>query len=63
LNRLGADALAEGLHPCAARVAVVRCGAHLDQLMGLQRAVHFRDHFVCETLVADDDDGRKLVRV
>jgi hypothetical protein len=31
--------------------------------VGFQRAVDFRDHFVGETLVADDDDRGELVRL
>ena len=36
--------------------------AHLDQLVGLERAVDLGQHFVGEALVADDHDRTELVR-
>jgi hypothetical protein len=54
--------LADGLHPHVARVAIVRGGANLDQLVGLERAVDLGQHLVGEALVADDHGGTELVR-
>ena len=62
LHRLGAHLLANGLHPRAARIAIIRSGAHLDELVRRERAIDLGDHGVGETLVADDDDRGELVR-
>ena len=59
---MGVEALADLLHPEAARVAVVGVRADLDQLVRLQRAVDLGQDFVGEALVADEDDGRERVR-
>jgi hypothetical protein len=57
-----AELFADRFQPRVARIAVVGRGAHLDQLVGLEGAVDLGEHFVGEALlVADDDDGRKLV--
>jgi hypothetical protein len=56
------ELLADRLHPRVARIAVVGRRTHLDQLVRLEGAVDFGDHLVGEALVADDDDGRQLVR-
>jgi hypothetical protein len=55
------ELLADRCHPGAARVAVTRGRAHLDQLVGVERAVDLREHLAGEALVADDDDGTELV--
>jgi hypothetical protein len=53
---------ADRLQPLTARLAVVGEGAHLDELVGLERAVDLGHHLVGEALVADDHHGRELVR-
>jgi hypothetical protein len=64
LHRMGFELLADRLQPRVARVAVVGRGAHLDQLVRLQRAVDLGKDLVRQAiLVADDDDRRKLVRL
>jgi hypothetical protein len=62
LHRMRLEPPADRLQPRRARLAVVAEGAHLDQLVGLERAVDLGAHFVGEALVADDHDGGELVR-
>jgi hypothetical protein len=47
--------------PRVPSLAVVGGGAHLDQLVGLEGAVDFRDHLVGEALVADEDHRAEFV--
>jgi hypothetical protein len=54
--------VAERLEPHVARIALARGGAHLDELVGLERAVDLGHHLVGEALVADDHDRAQLVR-
>ena len=60
---MGLELLADRFVPEVARVALVGRRADLDQLVGLEGAVDLGDHQVGEALVADDDDGGKLVRL
>jgi hypothetical protein len=55
------ELLADRFHPDVPRVAILRRGAHLDELVRLQRAVDLGQHLVGEALVADEDDGFQAV--
>ena len=55
------EPLADRVQPGVARLALAGGGAHLDQLVRLQRAVDLGDDLVGEALVADDDGGTELV--
>jgi hypothetical protein len=57
------EPVADGLDPHGARVALVGRSPHLDELMGLERAVDLGQHLVGEALVADDHDRGELVRL
>jgi hypothetical protein len=59
---MGFELLADRFHPGVPGVPVVRRRAHLDELVGLERPVHFGQDLVREPLVADEDDGREPVR-
>jgi hypothetical protein len=55
------QAVADRLDPDGPGVALVGRGAHLDELVRLERAVDLGDHLVGEALVADDHDRRELM--
>jgi len=55
------EPLAQQGHPGGARLAVAGRGLHLDELVGLQRAVHLGDDGFGEPLVADHHDGGKAM--
>jgi hypothetical protein len=61
LHRVRLEPLADGAHPGVARIPLAGGGAHLDQLMRLERAVDFCEDLVGKALVADDDDRDELV--
>jgi hypothetical protein len=63
LHRMRLEALADGLEPDVALLALRGRGPHLDQLVGLQRPVDLGDHLVGEALVADEHDGAQGVRL
>jgi hypothetical protein len=63
LHGMRREPLADRSHPLPAKVAIGARRAHLDELVGLQRAVDLRHDFVREPLVADDHDGSELVRL
>jgi len=48
--------------PGLSLLAIARRSLHLDQLMSLQRAVHFRHHGFGKTLVTHDHHGVQRVR-
>jgi hypothetical protein len=54
---------ADRFHPHVPRVAIVGRGAHLDQLVRLQRALDLGEHLVGEALVADEHDGIQAMRL
>src|SRR3954462_6697100 len=54
LHRLGTRARAEGLHRFLSGIALQRRGMHLDQLVRLERAVHFVYHLVGNAFGADE---------
>src|SRR3954467_6315561 len=62
LHRLGTRARAEGLHRFLSRIALQRRGTHLDQLVRLERAVHFVHHLVGNAFGADEHHRLELVR-
>src|SRR4051812_316969 len=62
LHRLGAGARAKGLHRFLARVALQGRGAHLDQLVRLERALDFADHLVGNAFRADEHHRLEPVR-
>jgi len=55
------EPLAKQRHPGGARLALVGGGLHLDELVGLERAVHLGDDGFGEPLVADHHDGGKAM--
>jgi len=55
--------LADRVQPRLAHVALAASGAHLDELVGLERPVDLGDHLVGEALVADDHDGTEAMRL
>src|SRR4051794_7171046 len=61
LHRLCTGARAEGLHRFLSRIALQRRGTHLDQLVRLERAVHFVHHLVGNAFGADEHDRLELV--
>jgi hypothetical protein len=56
------QALANLREPFAPPGPIVGGGAHLDQLVGLERPVDLGHDLVGEPLVADDHDGVQFVR-
>src|SRR3954462_524229 len=62
LHRLGTRARAEGLHRFLSGIALQRRGTHLDQLVRLERAVHFVYHLVGNAFGADEHHRLELVR-
>src|SRR3954452_8577036 len=62
LHRLCSGARAEGLHRFLSRIALQRRGTHLDQLVRLERAVHFVHHLIGNAFGADEHDRLELVR-
>jgi hypothetical protein len=58
---VGFEPGAEVRHPLRARLAIVARRPHLDEFVGLERAIDFQEHGVREPLVADDDDRTQLV--
>src|SRR6266851_5721290 len=61
LHRFGAGALAQRLERHLARVSLERRGAHLDELVRLQREIHFLHHLVGEAFGADHHHRLELV--
>jgi len=57
------QALADPGHPLLARFSIVGRGAHLDELVGIERAADLGDDLVGEALVADQHDGTEVVRL
>jgi hypothetical protein len=63
LNRRGAEFVGQGLEHGFAGDAVVRENTHLDQAMGVERAIDFFFDIDRQAVVSDHDYGVKVVRI